>query len=135
MKIKDVGLLDEFVPVKGDLSTGEAAEQFYMKGYKVLLVVDDRERPQGVAAFAQFLSAVIEGRDPTKTRLSEIMKKLDVTVDVECDVEEAVRKMLYEAHFKALPVMKNNRIIGLVTIDHIFAALSRSETQHRLGTG
>lgn len=135
MKIKDVGLLDEFVPVKGDLSVREAAEHFYRNGYKVLLVVDDRERPQGVAAFAQFLSAVIEGRDPTKTRLSEIMKKLDVMVDVESDADEAVKKMLYEAHFKALPVMKNSRIVGLVTIDHIFAALSKSETQHRLGTG
>ena len=85
-----------------------------MKRYKIrsLLVLDGENRLWGIVTRTDIDWKVnLEGRDPTNTRVGEIMTPLEktITVDVETDLEEC--KALMKKHkIRHLPVVKDRDI-------------------------
>jgi acetoin utilization protein AcuB len=67
-----------------------------------------------------FSFAVGEGSVPNM--ISTIMSSPIVTVSPSCDIEHAAR-LLREHHFNALPVVRENRLVGIITESDVFDAL------------
>jgi CBS domain-containing protein len=61
---------------------------------------------------------VVEGRDPEKTLVGDVMSKPLIVVKPEATVEEAVETM-FKNKVKKLPVVENEKLIGLVTFTDI----------------
>lgn len=61
---------------------------------------------------------VVEGRDPEKTLVGDVMSKPLIVVKPEATVEEAVETM-FKNKVKKLPVVENEKLIGLVTFADI----------------
>jgi acetoin utilization protein AcuB len=54
--------------------------------------------------------------------ISTIMSSPVITVPPSCDIEQAAR-LLRKHHFNALPVVRNNRLVGIITESDVFDAL------------
>ena len=67
-----------------------------------------------------FSLAVSESSIPNL--ISTIMSSQIVTVSTRCDIEHAAR-LLREHHFNALPVVRENRLVGIITESDVFDAL------------
>lgn len=67
-----------------------------------------------------FSLAVSENSVPNA--ISTIMSSPPVTVSPGCDIENAAR-LLRRHHFNALPVVRENRLVGIITESDIFDAL------------
>ena len=70
---------------------------------------------------------IAEGRDPNKTRASELAQGTLFWVDATASIDEALRQM--EDHqVKRLPVIENHRLVGLISE----ADLARHLSEHQL---
>lgn len=61
---------------------------------------------------------VSKSRDPAVTKVSEIMSKPLIVGGPDMYVEDAAR-LMFKRNIKKLPVMKNGRLIGLVTLSDV----------------
>jgi CBS domain-containing protein len=61
---------------------------------------------------------VAEDKNARKTKLKEIMSSPLVTVEPSTDLEEAAR-LMFEKKMKNLPVVHENRLIGLINLQDI----------------
>jgi CBS domain-containing protein len=72
--------------------------------------------------------AVAEGRDPKKTKVSEVMSADPVTVTPTTDIDEA-RRVMAEFQVRRLPVVDDGRLLGIV----VTAQLARRESTEEVG--
>ena len=61
---------------------------------------------------------VVEDKNARKTKLEEIMSSPLVTIEPNTDLEEAAR-LMFEKKMKNLPVVHENRLIGLINLQDI----------------
>jgi len=61
---------------------------------------------------------VVEGRKPEETPVRDVMSKPPITIDPEASVEEAV-EIMFKHKIKKLPVVKDGKLVGLVTFTDI----------------
>lgn len=80
-----------------------------------LLILDGR-RPVGILSERDVLLRLVEaGRDPTSTRVREVMTPDPITVTPSLPVDEAMRTMTRN-RVRHLPVVVRNEVIGIVSI-------------------
>lgn len=117
MKVKDV-MVTDLVVVDEDVSVKEAVER--MNDFEIgCLLVMSGEKVVGILTERDVLRRVVaEGRKPEETLVRDVMSKPLVVVDPETSLEEAVELML-KNKIKKLPVVKGNKLVGLVTFTDI----------------
>ncbi|MEM5797843.1 MAG: CBS domain-containing protein [Candidatus Aenigmatarchaeota archaeon] len=119
MQVKDVMNRDVKTIKKGQ-TIKDAAELMSRFRIGSLIVVDD-SRVIGIITERDILNAISQRRDIYETHVEDIMTKKVIMVDPELDINEAVDIML-EKKIKKLPVLKGNRLVGIITATDICAA-------------
>ncbi len=79
------------------------------------VVVVQGERPVGIITERDILRKIVEPRiDPTAIKAKQIMSSPLITVNEDTNLEEAARLMTKNA-IKKLPVIRNGKLVGIVT--------------------
>jgi CBS domain-containing protein len=75
---------------------------------------------------------VVEGRDPRTTLVGDVMTRELATISHEASFEEAMQ-MMYDCGCRHLPVMREDRVVGMVSMRDLMAeelASHRDEIRH-----
>ena len=102
------------VTATGEFTVAQAARLMKEKRIGALLVLES-ERLAGIFTERDALFRVVaEGRDPAKTRLSEVMTTNPRTITSDRPFGHALH-MMHEGGFRHVPVVDENRPIGVVS--------------------
>ena len=92
-----------------------------MKERKVgsIIIVDQNIDPVGIITERDIVRrAVSDSKDPNTTKATEIMSNPLITVEKDTYLYEAAKKMV-KNNIRRLPVVKNNTLVGIVTVTDI----------------
>jgi len=117
VKVEDV-MIREVIAINSDATVREAVNS--MNKYEIgCLVVLTRGKVDGIITERDMLKRVIgKNRDVNKTKIKEIMSRPVWVVTPNTELETALYNMLRQK-IKKLPVVKEDRLIGLVTLTDI----------------
>jgi CBS domain-containing protein len=88
------------------------------------LVTVDKEGVKGILTERDMLVRVLEaGKDPKTTMVSEVMTQSIIFGNPTMQLAEATR-LMFQNGIKKLPILKNNQLVGLVTLTDIARATS-----------
>jgi len=126
MDVKEV-MVKDVISIHADATVKEAVE-LMNKNEIGCLIVAKKEEAVGIVTERDVLKRVVsESRDPEVTKVSEIMSKPLIVGGPDMYVEDAA-KLMFKRNIKKLPVMKNGRLVGLVTLSDI-ARVASTEPQ------
>ena len=101
--------------VRPEDSVADAARSMNAHHIGSLLILNDG-CPVGIISERDVLTRLVEaGRDPEKTRVSELMTPNPVTIAPSCSVTDAMRIMT-ERKVRHLPVVVRENVVGMVSI-------------------
>jgi CBS domain-containing protein len=101
----------------------QAAERMHQRAVGALVVLDDNRRPIGIVTDRDLVvRAIAGGRDPYTTTVAEVMTRDPQTVSEETAIESGLSLMRSGA-FRRLPVVDNDRFVGLATLDDVLMLL------------
>lgn len=123
MQLKEI-MRKELVTAKPDLSIREAAKR--MKDEKVgcVLVTEDGSLKGILTDRDIACSVVAEGKDPSNTRVREIMKSSPAFSSPDTDIMEASR-IMSEKKIRRLPILANGKLQGIVTTSDLASVLKK----------
>ena len=102
------------VSVGLDTSVADCVRDMNAKGIGAMIVMDG-EQLAGIFTERDALSKVLgEGRDSTKTKVSEVMTPNPLSVSPSTTVEEAMG-IITNRRFRHLPVVENGRVIAMIS--------------------
>ncbi len=108
----EVAIIDENVTAK------TAAEIMAQEGFSAMIVTIEG-KARGILTERDILKRiVVEDKNAKKTKVKEIMSSPLVTIGPRTDLEEAAR-LMFEKKIKNLPVIQDNRLIGLINLQDI----------------
>jgi CBS domain-containing protein len=96
-------------------SIGEAAEKMVAAGVGAVVVVEDFVRIVGIVTERDLLRAVASRARAAEARVRQWMTPDPVTIEPETTVEDAA-EMMFEHNFRHLPVVKDGRPLGIVSL-------------------
>ena len=106
-------------------SIGEAAEKMMDGGVGAVVVMEDGVRIVGIVTERDILRAVAQRARAAEARVRQWMTEGVITIDPETTVQDAA-KMMFEKNFRHLPVTKDGRLRGIVSLRR----LSQYEFEH-----
>ena len=117
LKVKDV-MVTDLVTIKADISVKKAVK--VMNDFEIgCLIVVEKGQAIGIVTERDILKRiVVEGRDPEKTLVGEVMSKPLIVTSPETSLEEAIESM-FKHKIKKLPVVEGGKLVGLVTFTDI----------------
>jgi len=95
-------------------SLADAAEKMAAAGVADVIVYDADTVRGVVTDWDIIVRAIVERRNPTKTRLGEICPRHQLTIDCSATVTEAIA-LLHARSTRRAPVIENGRPTGIVT--------------------
>ncbi|HZD87269.1 MAG TPA: CBS domain-containing protein [Gaiellaceae bacterium] len=96
-------------------SIGEAADKMMAAGVGAVVVMEDMVRLVGIVTERDLMRAVAARARAAEARVRQWMTESVVTIEPETTVEDAA-KMMFERNFRHLPVMKDGRLLGIVSL-------------------
>jgi signal-transduction protein with cAMP-binding, CBS, and nucleotidyltransferase domain len=96
-------------------SIGEAAEKMMEAGVGAVVVLEDMARIVGIVTERDILRAVAQRARAAEARVRQWMTESVITIEPETTVEDAAQ-MMFERNFRHLPVMKDGRLLGIVSL-------------------
>jgi CBS domain-containing protein len=83
------------------------------------IIVTSKGKAQGIVTERDILKRIVaEDKNARKTKLKEIMSSPLVTIDPTTNLEEAAR-LMFAKKIKNLPVVHENRLVGLINLQDI----------------
>lgn len=114
LKIEDI-MVEEVITVEVDATVMKAVKLMNKHEIGCLIVTKNR-KPIGILTERDLLKRVLaKFRDPEKIRVGEVMSAPLMFVDLNMNVEDAVKFILKE-EIKKLPVVRKGKLLGLVTL-------------------
>lgn len=126
-------LVEEVMPknvitIDSEKTVYEACKE-YSKNKVGSLVVMNKDIIVGIITERDIIERVIlNKKDPTKTKIREVMSKDIKTIHALAPLEKAA-KIMKENNIKKLPVVLNNEIVGIITetdLSHTIEAFSKT---------
>ena len=122
--------IDTVYSVRSDQTVIEALELMAAKNIGAVMVIDD-DRLVGIFSERDYArKGIIQGRKAKSTPISEVMTSGVYTVDPTQTLEDCMATMSSK-HIRHLPVVDGDRVVGLVSVSDIVAAIIR-EQAHRI---
>jgi len=117
LKVEDI-MVEDVITVDSDVPVMEAVK--LMNENEIgCLVVTRRGKNVGIITERDLLKRIIAKlRDPTKTKVRQIMTKPLIIVDPDMDLEDAT-KLMFKRNIKKLPVIEGENLVGLVSLTDI----------------
>lgn len=117
LKAKNV-MATEVAIIKEGASVKKAAEIMAKEGMSAIIVTS-KGKAKGIVTERDILKRIVaEDKNARKTQLKEIMSSPLVTIEPTTSLEEAAR-LMFEKKIKNLPVVHENRLIGLINLQDI----------------
>src|SRR6476646_3510036 len=113
------------VTVDPTSSIGEAAEKMIEAGVGAVVVMEDMARIVGIITERDLMRAVAQRARAAEARVRQWMTESVVTIEPDTEIEEAA-KMMFDRNFRHLPVSKDGRLLGIVSLRR----LSQHEFEH-----
>jgi CBS domain-containing protein len=88
------------------------------------LVVIEGKVPKGIVTERDLVRRVMAHKKPLDTKVSEIMSGPLITIDEECSLRDAARKMV-KYRIRRLPVMKRSVLVGIIATSDFARHLSK----------
>jgi CBS domain-containing protein len=111
-------MVTEVVTLEGDVSVKEAAEIMAQEDVSAVIVTIEG-KANGILTERDILKRIVaEEKNSITTKVKEIMSSPLVTIEPKIDLEEAAR-LMFEKKIKNLPVVHENRLVGLVGLQDI----------------
>ncbi|HVS86084.1 MAG TPA: CBS domain-containing protein [Gaiellaceae bacterium] len=107
-------------------SIGEAAEKMIEGASGAVIVVEDGVRIIGICTERDIMRAVSQRARAAEAKVRQWMTESVVTIEPDTTIEDATR-MMHEHNFRHLPVVKDGRPLGIVSLRR----LSRWEFDHQ----
>jgi PAS domain S-box-containing protein len=104
-------------------TVAQASKIMSMKNISCIIAMENQEVAGIITETDLLKRVVIKNRDSSKTKVSEIISKPVVTVPYEMSILEA-SKMLSQHNVKRLPVLKDDKLAGVVTQTDLVRALT-----------
>ena len=96
-------------------SIGEAAEKMIEGGVGAVVVMEDGVRLTGIITERDILRAVAQRARAAEARVRQWMTESVITIEPDTPIEEAA-KMMFERNFRHLPVSRDGRLLGIVSL-------------------
>ena len=114
--------------VTEDLSVYDALKIMGEKNIGALLVMEDKEL-RGIISERDYARKIIlKGKTSHETPVKEIMTEKVITVLPEDDIEKCMQ-LMSGRKIRHLPVMKDNEVLGLISITDVVTAIIESQKQ------
>jgi CBS domain-containing protein len=94
---------------------GEAAEKMHAANVGAVVVVEDMVRIVGIITERDLLRAVAQRVRAAEARVRQWMTENPLTIEPETTIEEAA-EIMFENNFRHLPVVKDGRPLGIVSL-------------------
>ncbi|MCI0455283.1 MAG: CBS domain-containing protein [Candidatus Dadabacteria bacterium] len=123
MKAREIMSMD-ILSVDENTSVKEAAQ--IMAKHEIGALIIQTPKPT-LSIFTQndlLVRVVAEGKDPEKTKISDVMTESVQCAQAEDSVEELVRVM-YEGNVRYLPVMDGRKLVGIISATDLFKVIFR----------
>jgi CBS domain-containing protein len=109
---------------------GEAAEKMHEGDVGAVIVVEDMVRIVGIITERDLLRAIAQRARPADARVRQWMTTNPVTIDPDTPIEDAA-KIMFDRNFRHLPVVKDGRPLGIVSLRRLsktaFESVQRAE--------
>ena len=106
-----------------DDTVTQAAEKM-AKYWMGSVIIVDGDKTVGILTERDILHRlVVSAKDPTKTKIREIMTKNVITIDESKPIDAAV-KLMKANDIKKLPVTRRGKLVGIITTTDIIATVS-----------
>ena len=117
LKAGDV-MVREVITIDENASVKEAAD--IMNQFEIGSIIATRKgKAAGIITERDLLKRIVaKGKNAKKTRVKDIMSSPLVVITPNTDLEEAAR-LMFEKKIKKLPVIDQNRLVGLVSLTDI----------------
>jgi CBS domain-containing protein len=96
-------------------SIGEAAEKMQAANVGAVVVLEDFVRIVGIITERDLMRAVAQRARAAEARVRQWMTTDPVTVEPDLPLEEALA-IMFDHHFRHLPVVKDGRPLGIVSL-------------------
>jgi CBS domain-containing protein len=122
MKLREL-MKTNVVTVDKDMTVQLAAGTMNRKRIGCLVTVD-KEGVKGILTERDLLIRVLEEcKDPKTTRVSDVMTQSIIFGNPNMQLVEATR-LMFQNGIKKLPILEDNRLVGLVTLTDVARATS-----------
>ena len=111
-------------------SVREAARRMQKADVGALVVVDSEQRPLGVLTDRDVaLRCVADGRDPERTKISDLMTAPAVCVHEETPIEDALSRMLAIPARRLVVTDDAGLLVGILALDDVAELLAEESGQ------
>ena len=121
LKAKRIMMMHGRVAVSLKATLKECAHKLISTGYPGLPVVGKEMKVVGVVTEFDLLGAIREGLNIDKTSVERIMSKDPETANAEATADDLIEMML-ENNFTIVPIVKNKKLVGVVSRAEIMSA-------------
>ena len=118
-------MVKDVLTVEPTSSIGEAAEKMNAANVGAVVVVEDFVRIVGIITERDLLRAVAARARAAEARVRQWMTPDPLTIEPETSIEDAA-KVMFENNFRHLPVVKDGRSLGIVSL----RVLAKWEFEH-----
>ncbi len=102
-------------------SLKEAAKKMLLNDVGSLLIVDDDNILKGIITEKTFMKhVVVEGKDPDKTKVKDVMTKNLITASENSDIFELIQ-LMKKHNIRRVPIVERGKLKGIVTQKDILA--------------
>ncbi len=108
-------MIKNVLTVEPSDTIGEAAEKMVAANVGAVVVVEDMVRIVGIVTERDLLRAVASRARAAEARVRQWMTPDPVTIEPDVEVEEAA-KIMFDHNFRHLPVVKDGRPLGIVSL-------------------
>ena len=117
MKAEDV-MVREVVTLDENVSVKKAAEIMAQEGVSAIITTSEG-KAKGILTERDILKRVVaEDKNPKKTKFADVMSSPLETIPPNTNLEEAAH-IMFEKKLKYLPVIHENRLVGLISLQDI----------------
>lgn len=122
--VRDVDLAD------AEENIWQAAERMRQRAVGSLVILGDQKQPIGIVTDRDLVERVLAtGRDPSSTRVGEVMTRNPHTIAEDGAIELALVQMRRFRFRRLLVVDRDNKLVGLLSLDDVVMLLAEELTQ------
>ncbi len=114
MPLRARHIMREKLAVGQDTTVKDAVHRIISSGQPGLPVVSDKMEVIGIITEFNVLGAIREGMDLGEIPVARIMSKEPTVADINISINDLIQMMLLE-NFTIVPIVNNNRYVGVVS--------------------
>ena len=108
-------MVRDVLTVEPSDTIGEAAEKMNAANVGAVVVMEDMVRIVGIVTERDLLRAVASRARAAEARVRQWMTADPLTIEPETSIEDAA-KIMFDNNFRHLPVVKDGRALGIVSL-------------------